>query len=325
VQLLFSGAIPGQADERGVTALLGIFDPESGGILHRCEYRPPAPLRVEGQKVQFTGFSFDGERLFVCSFGEILIFDSWPPTRPAGRITHPGFNDLHHCLPWRGGLAVANTGLETVDLVSLEGELLERWDLLEDEADARRIDAHTDYRRILDTKPHRRHVNHLFEVEGELWATQLRSADAIRLGDPGRRLEIGVGMPHDGRWIGEHLAFTTTNGRVVFADPARCEVERSVDLVQLTPGLQQLGWCRGICADPRDEQRLFVGFSTLRRSAWKEFGYWIRWRQALPPSRLALYDLAAGRQEAAWPLGEAPGHVLFQLDSLPGGRLLQMP
>jgi hypothetical protein len=322
MQLLFSGAIPGRADERGVAALLGIFDAESGRVVHRCEYTPPVSLHVTGQKVQFTGFSLAEERLFVCSFGEILVFDSWPPTRPAGRITHPGFNDLHHCLPWGEGLAVANTGLETVDLVSLEGELLERWDLLAGEADARRIDERTDYRRILDTKPHRRHVNHLFSVESALWATQLRSADAICLDDPGRRLEMGVGMPHDGRWVGEHLVFTTTNGRVVFADPARCEVEQSVDLARLTPGLQQLGWCRGICADPRCEQRLFVGFSTLRRSAWKEFGYWIRWRQALAPSRLALYDLAAGAQVDAWRLGGAPGYVLFQLDPLLAERLL---
>jgi hypothetical protein len=322
MQLLFSGAIPGEADERGVTALLGVFDIESGRVVHRCEYTPPASLHTAGQKVQFTGFSFAGERLLVCSFGEILVFDSWPPLRPAGRITHPCFNDLHHCLPWHGGLAVANTGLETVDLVSLEGELLERWDLLAGEPDARRIDEGTDYRRILDTKPHRRHVNHLFDVEGELWATQLRSGDAVCLGDPVRRLEMGVGMPHDGRWVGEHLVFTTTNGRVVFADPARCAVDRSVDLARLTPGLQQLGWCRGVCADPRHADHFFVAFSTLRRSRWKEFGYWIKRGQALPPGRVALYDLQRGEMRGSWELGPRPGYVLFQLDPLPPERWL---
>jgi hypothetical protein len=59
-----------------------------------------------------------------------------------------------------------------------------------------------------------------------------------------------------------------------------------------------------------------VGFSALRRSRWKEFGYWIRWRHALAPSRIALYDVEAGRLTASWPIGEGSGDVLFQLEAL---------
>jgi len=322
MQLLLSGAIPGPADERGVTALLGIFDVESGRLVHRCEYTPPASLRCEGQKTQFTGFCLSGERLYVCSFNEILVFDGWPPTRPSGRITLPGFNDLHHCLPWRGGLAVANTGLETVDRVSFAGELLERWDLLEREPGARHIDPGCDYRRIPDTKPHRRHVNHLFEVEGALWATQLRAGNAVCVSDPDAELDLEVGMPHDGRWVDGRVVFTTTNGHLVLADPLRRKLVQVADLGALTPELRQLGWCRGVAADPRAPERFFVAFSTLRRSRWKEFGYWIRWGHELPPGRIALYDLARRARLASWPLGEPPGYVLFQLEALPPEKTL---
>ena len=40
-QLVFSGAIPGKQDIRGVTALVGIVDTESGRILHECHYQIP--------------------------------------------------------------------------------------------------------------------------------------------------------------------------------------------------------------------------------------------------------------------------------------------
>lgn len=322
MQLLFSGAVPGASDERGETALLGVLDVASGRVLHRCEYQPPASVRAAGRKVQFTGHCRWGERLYVCSFGEIVVFADWPPQRPVDRITLPGFNDLHHCHPWRGGLAVANTGLETVDLISRDGALLERWDLLADEPGARTIDPATDYRRFPDTKPHVHHVNHLFEAGGSLWATRLHSADAVCLDTPERRISLGVGMPHDGRWLGDRLVFTTTDGRLVFADPEAGSVDRVVDLATLSPELARLGWCRGVCADPDDPDRLFVAFTTLRRSRWVELGYRARWGHARPRSRIALYDLAAGRLVESWLLGEAPGWVLFQLDVLPSERHL---
>ena len=316
VQILFSGAAPGRADQRGVAGVLGILDVERGVVVHRTEYTPPAGLYAAGQKIQLTGFCFAGGRLWVCSFGEILGFDAWPPQQPSERISLAGFNDLHHCMPWGRGLAVANTGLETVDLVGFDGALHGRFDLLEGEGDARKIDPARDYRRVADTKPHRRHVNHLFAVDDVLWATQLRSSDAVPVTGPGTGLRFDAGMPHDGRWLGEQLVFTTTNGHLVFADPRQGRTLRTVALPALTPGLEQLGWCRGVCGDPRAPDRCFVGFSALRRSRWKEFGYWIRWRHALASSRIALYDLAAGELAGSWEIGEGKGDVLFQLEAL---------
>jgi len=320
VQVLFSGGVPGAADERGVAGVLGILDVGTGRVVHRWEYRPAGDLYGGPRKVQFTGFGFAGGRLWVCSFGEILGFDAWPPREPSARISLPGFNDLHHCLPWRDGLAVANTGLETVELVSFDGELRERWDLLAGMPGARRIDPTRDYRRVADTKPHYCHVNHLFDVDGVLWATQLRSANAAPVSAPGEPLAFATGMPHDGRWRGDRLLFTTTNGHLVLADPRRGEILRDVALAEITPGLEQLGWCRGVCEDPRDPSRVFVAFSSVRRSRWQEFGYWIRWRQPPVHGRVVLYDIEAGRLCASWDVGDGAGDVLFQLEPLPPER-----
>lgn len=321
MQILFSGAVPGPGEKfRGVAATLGILDAESGEILHQCEYQTPSELRAPGQKMQFTGYSFADDRLYVCSHSEIVWFDEWPPNEPAGRVSIPAFNDLHHCIPWKGGLAVANTGLETVDLVSVEGALLGRWDLIEGMPGAREIDPEADYRRIADTKPHLVHGNHLFVREGELWVTQLKKPGAVCLTHEAAELTFEAGMPHDGRPIDGRLAFTTTNGHLVLVDPSTLDVV-SHDLVAMTPGAQVLGWCRGLCADWRDPDRYFVGFSFLRKSGWhREYAFWLAYRQKVLPSRIDLYDVSRGERVRSFPVTSERSLVLFQLELLPEHR-----
>lgn len=322
MQLLFSGAIPHRDTLRGELGVLGVFDTERRDIVHLYEYRPPEPLRG-GQYFQLTGFEFAGDLLYAAAFNEVLVFDEWPPRRPVERISHPQFNDLHHCIPADGGVWVANTGLETVDFVSLDGSLKERFDLLANEPGARQIEPGIDYRLIPDTKPHVRHVNHLVEVDGALWATQLRTCDAISLGTPRpQRLFLDMGMPHDGRWIRDRLVFTTTNGHLVELDPSRPARQRCWNLAELTPGLQQLGWCRGVCGHPDEPDQVFVGFSKIRRSRWLEMGYWIKHQHATPPGRIALYDLAQRSCLDTWTIGPDPGFILFQIDVLPAARRL---
>ena len=221
MQIFFSGAIPTQKELLGITAVLGIIDAETGELLHFCEYETPPELQAPVQrKMQFSGHCLlDDGRVFACCHNEIRGFEEWPPRAPTTRISEPGFNDLHHCIPWKGGLAVANTGLETVDHVSFESELLHRWDLLEGLPDARRIDPDTDYRMIAETTPHTVHGNHLFVRDGELWVTQCKGRRAVCLTAAEPEISFGEGMPHDGRWIGGRLVFTTTRGGLVIVDP----------------------------------------------------------------------------------------------------------
>jgi hypothetical protein len=321
MQLLFSGAIPSRDELRGVTAVLGIVDAKTGEVLHLCEYETPPELRAPTQKMQFTGSCMIDGQIYACSHTEIVRFDDWPPSEPAGRITIPGFNDLHHCVPWEGGLAVANTGLETVDHVSLDGDLLHRWDLLDGCSEARRIDPDLDYRRIPDTKPHHIHPNHLWARHGELWVTGLKVPGAVRVTGNRRRVTFETGRPqdgpHDGRYIRGQLAFTTVRGFVVLVDPDSLEVVASHDLAPMTPGIETLGWCRGLCEDPRDPNRFFVAFTILRLSQWREYGFRIRHGHPKAPSRIVLYDVERAEMVESFLITESQSLVLFQLDLLP--------
>ena len=317
MQLLISGAIQGEDGHQGVTAVLLILDAETGAILHKAEYHPPDELHSEGQKIQFTGSCFIDGSYYVCSHNEILVYDAWPPREPSRRITIKGFNDLHHCFPWKDGLAVSNTGLETVDYVSLDGELIERYDLLKGVDGARTIDESVDYRLIPDTKPHLRHGIHIFELDGELWSSQLSTSDAACAADTSKRIEMEVGMPHDGIVMGEKLVFTTTNGHLVMFDLANNMKREAVHLTNMNPEFKQLGWCRGVCEVPGHPGEYFVMFSALRRSKWKDFGYWIKYQHAMPKSHLGRYDIANGRYISHTEIGEGVGYQLFQIDALP--------
>lgn len=320
MQLLVSGAISGREEIRGVTAVLCIVDVESGEIVHRCDYATPTEFRAPDQKMQFTGFSFRDDRLYVCSHTEVVWFDDWPPSEPSGRISLPGFNDLHHCIPWQGGLAVANTGLETVDCLSADGELVHRWDLLRGLPGVREIDPGFDYRRIPDTKPHVVHGNHLWTRDDELWVTQLRSSQAVCLTHERPVLRFEMGMPHDGRPSGDRLIFTTTNAHLVLVDGPHLRLDSSHDLKQMVPGARMLGWCRGVCADPSLPNRFFVGFSFLRRSLWREYGFRVKHGHRSLPSRIDLFDVERGERVRSFELeapSGSPGYVFFQIDALP--------
>lgn len=324
MQVLFSGAIPDQDNPSGRMALLGVLDTRTGDVHRLLTYEPPAELRSPGQKVQFTGYWMEEDEILVCTHNEILRLTGWPPSLTGERFSLPTFNDLHHCMKWRGDLVVANTGLETVDRLSLQdGRLLERWDLLEEVSDPRPIRADVDYRLIRDTKPHRKHGNHVFELDGRIWVTQLLTSDAVSVEHPGARIQIPVGNPHDGTRIGEDLVFTTTNGHVVKRDATGVSPKPRVwNLADMTPGLRQLGWCRGVCSDPSDPRRVFVAFTMIRRSKWKEFAFWSKHGHYAAPSRIGLYDLSARRLVASWNLGKGTGYVIFQLHPLTRDRWL---
>lgn len=319
MQLLISGAEQGSKGTVGVLAVLIILDTESGEIIHQTTYSPPEELTHPEQKIQFTGFARVGDELFVCTHNHIVVFNSWPPDNPSRIITDAGFNDLHHIYPWRGGLAVSNTGLETVDHIDLEGNLIERWDLLAQVPHARTVDPKIDYRMIPDTKPHLRHGNHLFELNGQLWSSQLRTSDAVCVTDLNKRMSMKVGMPHDGDVIDGKIIFTTTNGHLVFFDVDDKPLPKAqpYNLAEMTPDLDQLGWCRGVCAARDRPECYWVGFSALRRSKWKDFGYWIKHGHQMPQSRIALYNLGESKLEKTWNVGDSdPGLQLFQIEEI---------
>jgi hypothetical protein len=208
-------------------------------------------------------------------------------------VSLPRLNDVHHVRPMpSGNLLVANTGLDTVIEVTLEGDLVNEWNVL-GEATWERFDPAVDYRRIKTTKPHRAHPNHVFLIGDEPWATRFEQRDAVSLIDPGRRIDIGLERIHDGVVYDGHVYFTTVDGKIAIADAATLKVVDMIDLAPLHPVGTRLGWCRGILLDA---DGAWVGFSRIRATKFREnVGWVLRGFKRDLGTHIGRYDFAGRR------------------------------
>jgi len=272
-------------------AMLVEIDPVTKTSRNCVEYDSPkeaAPDKLPA--ILFKSTTVRGNKLYACTSTEVMIYEL-PSFRLATYISLPCFNDVHHVTPTaQGTLLVMVTGLDIVVEVSLDGKLLRHWDVMGQDTWSI-FSRDTDYRKIPTTKPHRAHANHIFQMEDEIWVTRFHQRDAISLRDPQRKIEIAIQRPHDGIFFNGSLYFTTVDGHVVLANPATLTVERVIDLNQMkgSDG-EPLGWCRGLL--PLDERFLWVGFTRIRPTKFRENLNWVRRpAQALRPSHLALYDL----------------------------------
>lgn len=252
--------------------------------------------------ILFKAASICDNEIFLCTQTEVLIH-RLPDFARTHYLSLPCFNDVHHVRPTSAGtLLVAATGLDTVFEVTRAGEILRAWNVLGQDT-WQRFSPTTDYRKVVSTKPHLAHPNYVFEHGEEIWATRFEQRDAICLTHPDRRIDIGLGGPHDGMVHGEHVYFTTVNGHIVKADLASGRVVQTYDLNHMSGVRGPLGWCRGLHVV--DEAHVVVGFSRLRPTKFRENLAWVkRWAKsglgveesvAVKPARLALYHLKAGR------------------------------
>jgi len=267
--------------------------PETGEVHRRVEYvSPPAACAAENPQILFKSGTLRRDRLYVCTQTELLIY-TLPNFRPAGYISLPCFNDLHHVRPTPAGtLLAANSGLDMVQELTLDGKVLREWSTLGEPAWLRFSRA-IDYRKGVSTKPHMSHPNYVFTIDDQVWATRFQQKDAVCLTQPGRRIVIDIERPHDGVLHDGLLYFTTVNGNIVIANPATLAIEAVIDLSRLHPPDTLLGWCRGILLDG---DKAWVGFSHIRPTRLRENIAWVArgFRQVLP-TRLACYDLARRR------------------------------
>ncbi len=213
--------------------------------------------------------------------------------RPTGSVSLPCFNDVHHVRPSReGNLLVANSGLDMVLEVSTAGEILRVWNTLGDEPWSR-FSPETDYRLVSSMKPHASHPNHLFYVGDDLWVTRFEQRDAVCLSDPSKRIDVGNERIHVRHYYDGVIYFTSVDGHVVIVDAKTLQVVERIDLNALAPDDAMLGWCRGLRLE---DGRLWVGFSRLRLTKFRENVSWVRrgFRRQLP-TRIACYDLANRR------------------------------
>ena len=250
---------------------------------------PPEVYSEEHPAILFKSSTVVGNKMYACTQTELLVYEL-PSFKQIGYLSLPFFNDLHHVRPSpAGNLLVANSGLEMVLEISLEGEVIQQWNVLGEPID---YDPHVDYRKI-NTKPHRAHPNHVFYVDNDIWATRFEQRDAICLTQAGKRIIIGTERVHDGLFHNGFVYFTTVDGRVVIANPYTTVVEEVINLNAMHQEDALLGWCRSVLVE---DSKLWVGFSRIRATKIRENVGWVsRGFKRGMPTHFACYDLEQKR------------------------------
>jgi hypothetical protein len=263
-------------------------DPDGGDLAVQVEYvSPPEARPDQDPAILFKSSSVRDGRLFACTQTEILVY-SVPDFRQVGYLSLPLFNDIHHVVPTdRGSLLVANTGLDMVLELSLDGRILQEWGALGQDP-WERFSRDVDYRKVPTTKPHHSHPNQIFCIGDEIWTTRFEQRDAVSL-TSGRRIDIGLERVHDGFVHRGHVYFTTVDGKVVVVDTVSLETVETIDLVELVGGSILLGWTRGLYVDDRG---IWVGFSRIRPTKFRQNVAWVlRGFKEGRPTHIAHFDL----------------------------------
>jgi hypothetical protein len=269
------------------------LDTATKAVKTRVDYvSPPDVCPPEDPPVLFKSGTLVGDRLYVCTQTEVLIY-AVPSFERVAYISLPLFNDVHHVRPTaRGTLLVANTGLDMVLELTTDGEIVQLWNVLGEDP-WERFSRDVDYRLVRTTKPHLAHPNHVFEIDGEPWATRFQQKDAVSLVDPGRRIDIGLERLHDGVVSNGRVYFTTVNGKVVIADTSTLKVIDVVDLTESHPDDMLLGWTRGLFVE---DDVMWVGFSRIRPTKIREnVGWVLRGLKRDFGTHVGCYDLRTRR------------------------------
>ena len=295
-------------------AMIVLLDPESGATQVCLTHESPLEARAgEQSSVLFKSGAIAGDRLYACTSTEVLIYQV-PEFKQLTYLSLPFFNDLHHVsVTPHGTLMLAVTGLDMVAEISVSGELLHTWSALGEDDGWRPPAADTDYRKIPTLKPYRAHPNYVFWAQDEPWVSRGDLGDAICLNDKRRRIDLGTKeCIHDGWKSAGRLYFTSVDGHLIVVDEERLTVEERIDLNAIGDA-EKVGfsWCRG--ALPVDERRVWVGFTRIRQTRWKEKIKWIK-HLALGfprPTSLALYDIVDRRLLQEINLEPAGMHATF--------------
>lgn len=273
-------------------ALVVHMDAETGKGEICLEYETPLEARAsEKSSIVFKTASLKDNKLYLCTSTEVMIYEI-PSFKRLAYISLPCFNDLHHVCPApNGNLMVAATGMDMVLEITQEGKVVREWSALGGDP-WERFSRDVDYRKVASNKPYRAHANYVFWIGQELWVGRSDLKDAISLGNPGRRISIGINCIHDGIPFNGRIYFTTIDGHLVAANPDTLQIETALDLKTIdNPENALLGFCRGIHIE--DEKRFWIGFTRVRQTKWKEKVLWIK-RTLITAQRsthLALYDI----------------------------------
>ena len=267
----------GDDDEhRFKTAIIVRLDTDSGVAKLEAEYQSPLNVKCHPDSSNtFASSTLDRFILYTCTPTEVVIFKV-PEFRQIGYVSLPCFNALHHVCPTSdGSLLVANTGLDMVVEVSMDGKILQEWNVLGEALWGQRFSKSTDYRKVSSTQPHRSHPNFVFRLGNDVWVTRLWQRDAICLTAPNRRIKIGLERCHDGGRYEGSLYFTTVDGHLVVVDSETLTIKNSIDLKAISDNQRNIsGWCRGVLVV--DHHLVWVGFTRIRKTMVIDNLIWIK-------------------------------------------------
>ena len=291
---------------------------ETGTVESCVEYVSPPDVCAtpDDPSTLFKSGTLVDDKLYVPTPTELLVYDL-PSFHRSRYVSLPCFNDVHHVRPGPGGtLIVANTGLDMVVEIGPDDTVQREWSVIGEELWTR-FAREVDYRKVVSTKPHRSHPNHVFFLDDELWVTRCDQHDMLCLTQDRGPVPVAPRPIHDGLVHGNSVYFTVVSGEVVEVDAGEKAVRRHHDLNRLVDGGPTLGWCRGL--EVLDEDHVVVGFSRLRPTKWKENVRWVKHRLGggggsdLLPTRLMMFDLA--KRRVCWEanLEEAGVNSLFSV------------
>lgn len=256
------------------------------GVETLVEYVSPPGVCQPDDPILFKSASRLGDTLYCSTQTEVVIY-RLPDFEQIGHISIPAFNDVHHVVPYGDdSVLVANSGLECVMQVGLDGSILDEWNVLGEDTWSV-FDRTVDYRQGIDLKPHRGHPNHLLVHDGEVWVSRFELRDFACLSDMDHPVELGGERIHDGIVHNGRAYVTMVDGHVAEIDLERRQRTALHSLHR--PGDDRpLGWCRGLLFD---DDRCWVGFSRIRPTKLRHTVQWVR-GTAGAPTRIDLYDTA---------------------------------
>lgn len=294
------------------------INPESETVEKCLEYiTPPDARPEEDPAILFKSGTCKNGKLYICTGTEIMIYELSNFKR-IHYFSYPYFNDLHHVCPTPNeSLLIANTGLDMVLEMSLEGAVLREWSVIGEKL-WNRFSREIDYRKIATTKPHLSHPNYVFQLSNDIWVTRFEQRDAICLTNREKKIDIGIERPHDGVLYGSFIFFTTVDGHVIIVNHNNLKINEVVDLNKINNTDKPLGWCRGIAID---SGKVWVGFSRLRPTKIQENISWIKHgfkkistsTYNTLPTRVACYDLVAKKLEKEINLEEYGLNSVFSI------------
>lgn len=238
----------------------GIYEIDFGRKSIQRIYIEPKPdyeIYTQNYSLTFRSGCIVDNCLYTCTHSEIIVFDLDTFT-VKNRFTHPLFNDLHHVVALADDkILFASTGIDHVGEFT-QNTVVKLTPVLEPHR-LKPIDKTIDYRNV-STKPHIAHPNHVFRLNGALWATRFNQMDAVCMNDLHKTIKIPGGKPHDGSVKEGKLFFTTVNGMVVSYDVHNLEASNVYD-ISASYRINNPGWCRSLSVDG---DCVYVGFSAFR-------------------------------------------------------------